>query len=812
MMEKVWQDIRQGTRSLFKTPGFTVIAVLTLALGIGANTAMFSIVNGVLLRPLPYSEPERILKVSATAAEFPEASISYPNFLDWQQRSRSFDSMAAYREDNFNLTGQSNPERLRGEMVSAAMFPVLGVNPALGRTFTSDEDRRGAAPVVLLTTRYWKSRFGGSSSVIGRSLVLNERLFTVVGIVPSDDVIFDGISVVLPIGQWSEPLFWDRGVGMGTRAVARLKQGISPQQAQAELNGIANALAQEYPKENKDRGIRAVSLHDSVVGDARTPLLVLLGAVTFVLLIACANVANLLLARSTARKREFALRGALGAQRSRLIQQLLTEGLLLSLTGGVLALAVAKLLDGLFIAKLSSQLARADQIHLDPVVLAFTAGISLIASLLFGIVPALQTSRADLNETLKEGGRGHTTRHGFQRALVCAEVALALVLTASAGLMIRTMSRLWSINPGFDPHEVLLFGIGGSPAVHGTPIAVRNGYQRTIEQLRSIPGVGAASVLMGAVPMGGDSEVPYWVEGRPKPAKMSQMDTALFYGVSAGYLNIMRIPLLRGRFLTAQDNENSPCVVVIDQEFQRKAFSEQDPLGQRINLDLIGMKCEIVGIAGHIKQWGLDSDATAKVQSQMYLSFRQFPDQVMDLLSGGSQFVLRTSGSPYAVVPALKRTVNTISGNMVSFDERSMEDVIRDSMLARRFTRMLLAVFAGLAVSLASVGIYGVVSYFVTQSTHNIGVCMALGADTRTVLGMVLGSALRMALLGIVIGAAAGFAVTRLMRDLLFGVSSVDPVTFVAVAVLLAAVTMLASYVPARRATKIDPMVALRYE
>jgi predicted permease len=812
VIERVWQDIRYGTRSLLKTPGFAVISVLTLALGIGANTAMFSIVNGVLLRPLPYSESDHILKLSSSTPQFQDASISYPNFLDWQQRSRSFESIAAYREDNFNLTGQPNPERLRGEMISAAMFPVLRISPQLGRTFTTDEDRKGGAPVALLTTSYWKTRFGGSASVIGRPLVLNGRLFTVIGVIPSDDVLFDGISVIIPVGQWSEPLFWDRGVGMGMRAVGRLKQGISVQQAQAELNGIANALAHEYPKENKDHGIHAVSLREDVVGEARGPLLVLLAAVTFVLLIACANVANLLLARSSARKHEFAVRGALGAQRSRLIQQLLIEGLLLSLTGGVLALAVAKLLNGLFIARLANQLARADQIHLDPAVLAFTAGISIVASLLFGSVPALQVSRGDLNETLKEVGRGHTTRHRFQRALVCAEVALALVLTASAGLMIRSMSRLWSINPGFDPQQVLLFSIAGTPAVHGTPSAVRNGYQQTIGQLRSIPGVSAVSVDVGAVPMRGDSEVPYWVEGRPKPSEQSQMDMALFYGVSPDYLNIMRIPLLRGRFVTLQDNENSPCVAVIDQEFQAKAFPSQDPIGQHINLDLIGMRCEIVGIVGHVKQWGLDSDAKAKIHSQMYFEFRQFPDQVMDLLSSGSEFVIRTTGSPYAVVPALKRTVNTINSNMVSYGEQSMEDVIRDSLLARRFTRMLLAVFAALAMTLATTGIYGVVSYFVTQSTHNIGVCMALGANQGTVLGMVLRKALHMALLGIVIGAAGGFAATRLMRDLLFGVSSGDPITFGAVAILLAAVTMLASYVPARRATKIDPMVALRYE
>ena len=811
-MERMWQDIRLGTRSLFKTPGFAVISILTLALGIGANTAMFSMVNGVLLRRLPYNESDRLLKLSTSMRQFHDASISYPNFLDWQQRSRSFEWMAAYRHDNFNVTGQPNPERLEGEMVSATMFSVLRLNPVVGRVFTKDEDHRGAAPVALLTTGYWKTRFAGSFSVVGHNLMLNGQLFTIIGVVSGDDVLFDRISVIVPIGQWSEPLFWDRGVGMGTRAVARLKSGISTQQAQSELNGIANALAQEYPKENKDRGISAISLREDVIGDARTPLLLLLGAVTFVLLIACANVANLLLARSSARNREFAIRGALGAQRGRLIQQLLTEGFVLALAGGVLALAVAKALNVIFIAKLANQLARADQIRLDPIVLAFTVATSFLASLLFGIVPALHSSRANLNETLKEAGRGNISRHGLQRTLVCAEVALALVLTASAGLMIRTMSRLWSINPGFDPQQVLTFGIAGSPAVHGAPSAVRNGYQQTIDQLRSIPGVSAASVLMGAIPMGGDSEVPYWVEGRPKPAEQSQMDLALFYGVSPDYLDIMRIPLVRGRFLTLQDNENSPCVVVIDQEFEHKAFSPQDPLGQRINLDLIGMQCEIVGVVGHIKQWGLDSDATAKIHSQMYFEFRQFPDRIMDLLSSGSAFVLRTAGNPYSVVPTLKHTVNGINSNMVSFNEESMQDVIRDSLLARRFTRMLLGVFAVLAMALAAIGIYGVVSYFVTQSIHNIGVCMALGADTRTVLGMVLRSALHMTLLGIVIGAAVGFAVTRLMRELLFGVSAGDPVTFAAVAILLVTVTMLASYVPARRATKIDPMVALRYE
>lgn len=475
-------------------------------------------------------------------------------------------------------------------------------------------------------------------------------------------------------------------------------------------------------------------------------------------------------------------------------------------------MVVAKLLEGVFVAKLTEQLPRAHQIHLDPVVLVFTAVISLLTSLLFGITPAIQSSRSNLNEILKEAGRGNITRHGFQRALVATEVALALALAAAAGLMIRTMSSLWSINPGLDPQGVLMFSIAGTPAVHGTPTAVRNGYQQIIDQLRSVPGVKGVSVAMGAVPMSVDSELRYWVVGRPKPVEQNQMDLALFSGVTPDYLSIMRIPLLRGRFFTAQDNENSPCAVVIDEEFQRKAFPNENPLGQHIHMEQVTMQCEVVGVVGHVKHWGLDADASAKVHSQMYFAFRQFPDRVMDLVSGGSAFVARTPGNPYAIVPTLKRTVNATNGRMVSFNEESMQDVIKDSLSPRRFARLLLGVFAALAMVLAGVGIYGVVSYFVAQSTHDIGVRMALGADPLAVLRMVLGSALRMALLGTAIGGAVGFAATRVMRDMLFGVSAADPMTFGAVAVLLLTVTLLASYVPARRATKIDPLEALHCE
>src|SRR5262245_46685380 len=516
-MGPLMQDLRFGVRTLLKAPALTAVAVIALALGIGANTAMFSIVNGVLLRPLPYTEPDRLLQLYTSMPQFQQASVSYPNFLDWKERSRSFDRMAAYRGEPFSLTGQATPERLSGQMASAEIFSTLGVTPIVGRTFSADEDRRGGAPVVVLTSNFWKTHFGGDPQVLGRGITLSERLYTIVGVVPSDNVLWRRTSIIVPIGQWTEPLFWNRGVGMGMRVVGRMKAGVSAKQAQAELDGIGAALAREYPTEDKDRGIFAISMRENLTGDVRTPLLVLLGAVGFVLLMACANVANLLLARATSRRRELAIRTALGATRGRVARQLLTESLLLAIAGGVLGLALARSLNAVFVARIADQLPRADRIHLDASVLGFTALVALGASCLFGLAPALRSARADLNEALKEGDRGNTSRQRLLPALVVVEVALGLMLTVSAGLMIRTMSHLWSVNPGFDPQHVLTFGVAGSPAVHGEPAAVRNGVVQTVDRLGSAPGVPAVSVLFGGLPMSGDSELPYWVEGRPKP-------------------------------------------------------------------------------------------------------------------------------------------------------------------------------------------------------------------------------------------------------------------------------------------------------
>ena len=810
-MRTLVQDLRYGMRTLIQSPGVALAAVIALALGIGANTAMFSVVNAVLLRPVPYPDAERLLKVYSVGRGFHQGSTSYPNFLDWRDASRSFDGIAAYRLDNFTLTGQINPERLRGAMATADLFSVLGVRPIIGRTLCADDDRLGAAPVAVLTSSLWRTRFGGDTAVLGSRITLNGGAFTVVGVVPADDVVFRRVSVIVPAGQWSEPLFRDRGVAMGLQVLGRLKPGIAKRQAESELSAVAATLAREYPKENQDQGIDVVSLGEDLVGDVRTPLLVLLAAVGFVLLIACANVANLLLARSAARRREFAIRTALGASPTRLVRQLLTEGLILALAGGLAGLVVAVGVNALLASRLDV-LPRGTTIGIDAVVLAFTALVSLAASLAAAAAPALQRSHLGMNEALKEGARGSTSRQGLQRALVVGEVALALVLATAAGLMVRTMWRLGQVDPGLDPRKVVVFGVAGSPAVHGTPAAVRNGFAETSRQLRAVPGVDSVSILVGSIPMNTDSQLPYWVEGRPKPTERAQMNQALFYGVEPEYFRVMRIPLVRGRLLDARDDENTGCAVDIDEEFARKAFPSGEPLGQHLNFDFLPMQCQVAGIVGHVKQWGLVNDAATRNGSQVYFAFRQLPDRAMDLISTGSAYAVRTAGDPYASVPALRQATNRVNGNMVLFGEQSMEDIVDSSLGARRFTRLVLGLFAAMALLLAAVGIYGVMSYAVSRSVHEIGVRQALGANRARVLTMVLGDAARLAGIGIALGGTGALVATRALEGLLFGVTSEDPATFVAASLVLLLVALVASWVPAWRATRVDPIVALRSE
>ncbi len=810
------QDLRYGLRMLAKNPGFTAIAVITLALGIGANTAIFSVVNGVLLNPMPYEQPERLVALYSKTPEFEHSSISYPNFLDWVGENRSFSSLAAFRHDSFSLTGMGDPERVSAEMVSANFFTILGARPVLGRTFTAEEDQLGAGPVVMISGGLWKRKFGSSPDALGKPLTLDGKTYTIVGVVPADfhyyGFNYAPSDVFVPIGQWNDPTFRDRRVGMGMDAVGRLKPGVTFEQAKSDMHILAKHLAEKYPDVNAGTGISLFPLKQDVVGDVRPYLLVLLAAVGFVLLIACVNIANLLLARSTGRTREFAIRTALGAARGRVVRQLLTESALLAVAGGGLGLLAASWgLQGALKA-LPEALPRAEEITLDTRVLLFTLIVSVLAGILFGLAPALKTSQSDLHETLKEGGRGASApRHRAQSAFVVVEMALALVLLACAGLMIRSLTKLWDVDPGFDPHNVTVFRVS-MPTQDQSPDSVRSSWRAILDKLQAIPGVEAVSMSPASLPLQGDSEVPFWLEGQPKPATQAEMKQSLFYLVQPDYLKVMSIPLRRGRFIAAGDNEHSPFVTVIDDRFARIAFGNQDPIGRLVHFDIINTTAEIVGIVGHVNQWGLDSDSTSSVQAQCYFSVFQTPDQFVPLMGGGPTYVVRTEGAPVGLIPSIRQAFGQVNSQAVVYGNETMEEVISSSLGTRRFSMVLLGVFAGLALIMSCVGIYGVISYLAGQRTHEIGIRMALGAKRRDVLGMVLGQAAKLALIGIGIGLVAAAILTRLMATMLFGVSAHDPLTFGAVAVLLALVALAACYIPARRATKIDPLDALRYE
>lgn len=823
-MHTLLQDLKYGFRMLVKSPGFTIVAVITLALGIGANTAIFSVVNGVLLNPLPYPQPEQLVALYQRTHQFTESSIPYPNFLDWQRENRSFSVMAAYRSESFNLAGIGEPERLKGEMVSADFFPLLGVKPLLGRAFTEADDQLGAGPVALISQNLWKQKFNSSPDVLGKAFDLNDKSYTIVGVIPAsfhyhNENFHQDKDVFVPLGQWNDPLFRDRHTGMGMDAVARMKPGVTVEQARADLDAVAAHLSEIYPESNKDSGISLVPLKKNLVadtngfvGNVQSFLLVLLAAVGFVLLIACANVANLLLARSTRRMKEFAVRTALGASGARIVRQVLTESILLALGGGILGLFAAAWGTKAAINALPDALPRAEEIHLDGHVLLFTLGASMLAGILFGLIPAFKMFGTDLQSTLKEGERGASVRHRAQGVIVAVEMALALVLLTGSGLMMRSLSKLWDVNPGFDAQNLVAFDMAAGKPFGTTPAAMRSAFLQLHDAIAAVPGVQSVSLDVGSSPMWSDSELPLWLEGEPKPASQSEMKDSLFYATQPDYLKAMGIPLKRGRFITQADNETAPMVIVIDNEFARRFFGSRDPIGARVNLSLLDKTAEIVGIVGHVKQWGLAEDASSPVQAQMYFSISQIPDQFLSLFAHSVGVVARTQPDLLTNVRPITRGVQSVNGDIVLYDTRTMTEVIAESLAANRFAMVLLAAFAALATLLASVGIYGVISYIVSQRTHEIGIRMALGAKQRDVIGMMLSQAGRMALLGVAIGLIAGLGLMRLMSSLLFGVSAHDPITFSAVALLLVIVALLACYVPARRASTVDPMVALRYE
>ena len=812
-MKNLRQDIQFALRVLRKSPGFTAIAILTLALGIGANTALFSVVNGVLLNPLPFQDPDQLVAVYSKTPTFEQSSISFPNFLDWQKDNRSFSTLSAFRSDNFNLTGAGEPERLHGRMISAELFSTLGIQPLLGRAFRPEEDQPGAAPVAILGDALWKRRFASSSEIIGKSIALNGKSYSVVGIAQG---IITGLSptdVYIPIGQWNDMTFRDRRIGMGTNAIARLKSGTSFEQARADMDMVAKNLAAAYPESNKDSGVTLIPLKTDVVGNVRGVLLVLLGAVSFVLLIACANVANLLLARSTGRAREFAIRTALGASASRVIRQLLTESVLLGIAGGAIGLVLAKLGIRAILSALPDSLPRIEEVGIDSHVLLFTAGISILTGVVFGLAPALKLLRPDVSETLKEGARGSSgKRHRTQRALVAVEMALALVLLVGAGLMIRSLAVLWSVNPGFDARNALAFSISLTSGQAATPDQLRSGYRETLRQLEAVHGVEAVSLVGGALPMEGDSEVPFWLEGQPKPANQQDMPFALFYLVNPSYLQAMSIPLQRGRFLSERDDEHSPVVAVIDASFARKFFPNQNPVGKHLNLGLLDVQPEIIGVVGHVEHWGLGAKASEYIQSQIYLSVWQVPDRFWPLLANGGQYVARTSTTSPSLVAEIRHAAERTDPTSAVYSVRPMQEIVARSIAKQSMAMLLLSVFSTLALVLSAVGIYGVISYLAGQRTHEIGIRMALGASTSDILRIVLGEGMRIALIGVGVGVAAALGLTRLLTQIIYGVSANDPLTFAGVAILLTGVALLACYIPARRAMRVDPIVVLRYE
>lgn len=820
-MTTLLQDLRYAFRILIRSPGFTIIAILTLALGIGANTALFSIINGVLLNPLPYPHPEQVIAVEGLAPGFGEASISYPDYLDWVRENHSFSSLAAYKSfGSFNMIGQGEPQRVSDVKVTANFFSTLGVTPILGRNFTPAEDQLNGAPAVILSGGFWQTKFGSSPGVIGKTMNLDGTDYTIVGVLPPSfyfccrNINFVLSDVYVPLGTSKDPWMQDRRIHPGIRALGRLKQGVTLAQARADMDHIASNLANQYPDADKGAGISVAPVKDEMVRNIKPFLLVLLAAVGFVLLIACVNVANLLLARSMGRAREFAIRAALGASQGRVIRQLLTESVLLALGGGALGLLLAAWGTSAGLSILPSTLPRASDVRIDPRVLLFTLAISLVAGILFGLAPALKTSQPDLHETLKEGGRGASgAKYRTQGVFVIVEMALAVVLLVGAGLTIRTLVSLWSVNPGFDPHNVLTLNVGFPASLaNGSATQIRAGLRQLTDKIASVPGVTAVSLMNGAFPMGGESDLDFWIDGTPKPAIDNNMPDGLWYIAGPDYLKVMHIPLLRGRFLNWQDDANSPSVCVIDENLARKYFGNQDPIGKRLDFDVVYKQLQIVGVVGHVKQFGLDENASSPVQEQFYTSSLQIPDAIMRGSSGANGFVVRTAGSPDAFLGAIRSAVHNFNSQALVFDTDTMDHIVSQSLASRRFAMILLAIFAGLALILASIGIYGVISYISGQRTHEIGIRIALGAQRIDVLKIVLGQGARLAIIGVAIGLAVAAGLTQLMAKIIYGVSTTDPVTFIGVAVVLTLVALAACYIPAHRAMRVDPMVALRYE
>jgi putative ABC transport system permease protein len=806
------QDLRYGVRMLASGGPVTLIAIITLALGIGANTAIFSMVNAILLKPLPYLRPSELLLIGERHGERP-ISVAWLNYADWRARNRVFSEMGASNTVFLNLTRRdSEPERLVGARVTASYFRTLGVDPLAGRTFTEQEDTPGGEPVIVLSEGAWQRLFGGDRTVIGRALTLNDTAYTVIGIMPAAFVIQNP-----PIEAWVSmgrvrDTFGNRGNHPGIRVVARMKPGVTLEQARKDLEGIAARLTQEYPATNSNIGVTVDPLHEQVVGpDLTRALVVLLGAVAFVLLIACANVANLLLSRGAARQREIAVRTALGAGRARLLRQLLTESVLLAVAGGIGGVLLGAWGLRTLLAVVPDNLARVDAVHIDASVLMFTAALTLLTGIVFGLAPALQVSKPDLNETLKEGGRSGSKGVRAQRVrstLVVAQIALSLVLLIGAGLMLRSFAELQASSPGIDPANVVAAGVTLPGVRYATEEPRRQFMRRVVDRLESTPGVESAAAITPLPLSLNGWQTSFAVEGypEPEPGNFPVNDIAR---ITPDYFRTMGIRLLGGRIFTWQDNEKAPLVAIIDETFADTWFANQDPIGRRIKVNaghpVPGMPpppwVTVVGVVNHVKNYGIDQESRVEV----YVPFMQSTVSQMNL-------VVKGRGGAAAIGQAMRNAVREADPALPVFAVRTMEEYLARTLTSKRLMMLLLAVFAAVALTLAAVGIYGVMAYAVAQRTSEIGIRMALGAHPRDVLRLVVGQGMLLTICGLVLGLGAAYWLTRLIDTLLFGVSATDASTFVAVAVLLGAVAFLATWIPARRAARVDPLVALRYE
>ncbi|HWP42364.1 MAG TPA: ABC transporter permease, partial [Blastocatellia bacterium] len=807
-MDRFRQDLVYALRNLRKSPGYAAVTVLTLALGIGANTAIFSVVNTLLLSPLRFKDPDRLVMVwEKNIPRNRERNVVSPaNFLDWNSQNQVFEQMAALSDIQVNLTNAGEPEELEAQIVTASFFPLLGVQPVHGRAFLDSEDVPNAERVTIISNRLWQGRFGADPQLLGKTITLNGRNYTVVGIMPPGFYFLNNETDVWVPMALNTGIDYREVTGRYLRAVARLKPGVTLSQAQAEMTLIASRLEQSYREFNAGWSANVFPLQQEVVGDIRPALLVLLGAVGFVLLIACANVANLLLARAATRQKEFALRAALGASRGRLVRQLLNESLLLGVLGGAAGLALAYWAIELLMKFNPGNIPRLDEVSLDGRVLAFTLGVSVLTGLIFGAVPALQASRPDLNESLKEGGRGTAGGAGHRRLrsiFVVSEVALALVLLVGAGLMIKSFIRLQQVDLGYNPENVLTARVLLPGSKYGDNPKRAAFFKQATERIANIPGVQAAGAISWLPLVGLGSATTFWVDGRPEPPPGEKPATDVRV-ITPGYFAAMGIPLIKGRIFDERDTAESPRVLIINETMAREFFPGEDPIGKRliISWDRPELPDEIIGVVGDAKLVSVSGEARPAIY---WPHARQASYSLMT-------FVVRTAGDPLAMAGSLVREIRAIDPEQAVASIQTMEDVVSASIARPRFNMLLLGLFASVAMVLAAVGIYGVMAYSVSQRTHEIGIRMAMGAQRADVLRLIVGQGMALTLAGIGIGLAGAFFLTELMSSLLFGVEATDPLTFTIISLLLACVAFAACYIPARRATKLDPMVALRYE